>query len=251
MPKVSIVTATYNSATSIKNCLDSVVSQVYNDLEYLIIDGQSSDDTLNIIKDYQQKYPYIKLISEKDYGIYDALNKGLQLATGDVIGFVHSDDLLATNYIISDIVNQLQNEQLDGIYGDLQYVDKIDLNKVIRLWKSCDFKPRLLKQGWMPAHPTLFLKKEVYKKHGIFDLNYKIAADYDFMLRVLKDNSLKFGYLPKVITKMRVGGASNRSLKNIIQKTKEDYRAIRSNKLGGIYSILRKNTSKLKQFILK
>lgn len=251
MPKVSIITATYNSAISIKNCLDSVVSQDYNDLEYLIIDGKSSDNTLNIVKDYQQKYPYIKLISEKDDGIYDALNKGVQLATGDVVGFVHSDDLLASNHTVNDIVNQIQNEQIDGVYGDLQYVDKIDLNKVIRLWKSCAFKTSLLKQGWMPAHPTLFLKKEVYEKHGLFDLTYKIAADYDFMLRVLKDNSLKFSYLPKVITKMRVGGASNRSLKNIIQKTKEDYRAIRSNQIGGILAIIRKNTSKIKQFIFK
>lgn len=249
--KVTLITATFNSASSIKTCLGSVVFQNYNDLEYLVIDGKSSDDTLNFVKDYQQKFPFIKLFSEKDCGIYDALNKGVQLATGDVVGFVHSDDLLASNHIVTDVVTQLQNEQLDGVYGDLQYVDKFDLNKVIRLWKSCDFKPGLLKQGWMPAHPTLFLKKEVYKKHGLFDLTYKIAADYDFMLRVLKDNSLKFGYLPKVITKMRVGGASNRSLKNIIQKTKEDYRAIRSNKLGGIYSILRKNTSKIKQFILK
>ncbi|MDG1328253.1 MAG: glycosyltransferase, partial [Flavobacteriaceae bacterium] len=200
---------------------------------------------------YQKKYPYIKLISEKDSGIYDALNKGVQLATGDLLGFVHSDDLLANNHIVTDLVNQLQNEQLDGVYGDLQYVDKVNINKVIRLWKSCAFKTRLLKQGWMPAHPTFFLKKEVYEKHGLFDLTYKIAADYDFMLRVLRDNSLKFGYLPKVITKMRVGGASNRSFKNIIQKTKEDYKAIRSNQVGGVLSIIRKNTSKLKQFILK
>lgn len=249
--KLTLITATFNSAISIKTCLESVVSQDYKDLEYLIIDGKSSDDTLKIVKDYQQKYPNIKLVSEKDYGIYDALNKGIQLATGDVVGFVHSDDLLANNHIVSDIVNQLQNEQLDGVYGDLQYVDKVDLNKVIRLWKSCAFKLSLLKQGWMPAHPTLFLKKEVYEKHGLFDLTYKIAADYDFMLRVLKDNSLKFGYLPKVFTKMRVGGASNRSIKNIIQKTKEDYRAISSNQLGGILTIIRKNTSKIKQFILK
>lgn len=249
--KLTLITATYNSATSIKNCLDSVASQDYNDLEYLIIDGKSTDDTLNIVKEYQQKYPYIKLISEKDYGIYDALNKGIQFASGDVIGFVHSDDLLANNHILSDLVKQLKTGQLDGVYGDLQYVDKVDLNKVIRLWKSCAFKPSLLKQGWMPAHPTLFLKKEVYEKHGLFDLTYKIAADYDFMLRILKDDSLKFGYLPKVITKMRLGGASNRSLKNIIQKTKEDYRAILSNQVGGIFSILRKNTSKIKQFILK
>ncbi len=251
MCKVSIITATYNSASSLNSCLDSVVKQNYKDLEYIIIDGKSFDDTLNIVRDYQKKYPYIKLISEKDSGIYDALNKGVQLATGDVLGFVHSDDLLANNHIVTDLVNQLQNEQLDGVYGDLQYVDKVDLNKVIRLWKSCDFKSSLLKKGWMPAHPTLFLKKEVYQKHGIFDLNYKIAADYDFMLRVLKDKTLKFGYLSKVITKMRVGGASNRSLKNIIQKTKEDYRAILSNQVGGIFSILRKNTSKIKQFILK
>jgi glycosyltransferase involved in cell wall biosynthesis len=251
MCKVSIITATYNSASSLNSCLDSVVKQNHKDLEYIIIDGKSSDETVSIVEDYKKKYPYIKLISEKDSGIYDALNKGVQLATGDVLGFVHSDDLLANNHIVTDLVNQLQNEQLDGVYGDLQYVDKVDLNKVIRLWKSCAFKLSLLKQGWMPAHPTLFLKKEVYEKHGLFDLTYKIAADYDFMLRVLKDKSLKFDYLPKVITKMRVGGASNRSLKNIIQKTKEDYRAIRSNKLGGIYSILRKNTSKIKQFILK
>lgn len=249
--KVTLITAAYNSGSSIKTCLDSVISQNYGDLEYLIIDGKSSDDTLNIIKDYQQKYPYIKLISEKDYGIYDALNKGVELAAGDVIGFVHSDDLLSNNHVISDVVNNLQNEQLDGIYGDLQYVDKVDLNKVIRLWKSCAFKPSLLKQGWMPAHPTLFLKKEVYKKHGLFDLTYKIAADYDFMLRVLKDNTLKVGYLPKVITKMRLGGASNRSLKNIIQKTKEDYRAIKTNQVGGILSIIQKNTSKISQFIFK
>tara|TARA_Y100000385_G_scaffold288878_1_gene356682 strand:+ start:6482 stop:7237 length:756 start_codon:yes stop_codon:yes gene_type:complete len=251
MCKVSIITATYNSASSLNSCLDSVVKQNHKDLEYIIIDGKSSDDTLSIVRDYQKKYPYIKLISEKDSGIYDALNKGVQLATGDVLGFVHSDDLLANNHIVTDLVNQLQNEQLDGVYGDLQYVDKVNINKVIRLWKSCAFKTRLLKQGWMPAHPTFFLKKEVYEKHGLFDLTYKIAADYDFMLRVLRDNSLKFGYLPKVITKMRVGGASNRSFKNIIQKTKEDYKAIRSNQVGGVLSIIRKNTSKLKQFILK
>ena len=249
--KVTLITATFNSASSIKTCLDSVVLQNYNDLEYLIIEGKSSDYTLNIVKDYQHKYPYIKLISEKDYGIYDALNKGIQLAIGDVVGFVHSDDLFASNHILTDVVNQLQNDQLDGVYGDLQYVDKVDLSKVIRLWKSCAFKPSLLKLGWMPAHPTLFLLKEVYEKHGLFDLTYKIAADYDFMLRVLKDNSLKFGYLPKVITKMRVGGASNRNLKNIIQKTREDYRTIRSNQIGCWLSILIKNTSKIKQFILR
>jgi glycosyltransferase len=246
--KISIITATYNSEKSIKTCLDSVISQDYSDIEYIIIDGKSLDQTLNIINGYQQKYSNIKLISESDQGIYHALNKGVKLAVGDVIGFVHSDDLLANKHIVSELVNLIKVKQLDGLYGDLQYVDKFDLNKVIRLWKSSKFKKSLLKKGWMPAHPTLFLKKNIYKKHGVFNLNYKISADYDFMLRILKDNTLNFEYLPKVITKMRVGGASNRSLKNIIQKTIEDYHIVRSNNIGGFTTVILKNISKIKQF---
>lgn len=249
--RVTLITATYNSGASIKTCLDSVVSQDYDVFEYLIIDGKSSDETLSIVEDFQQKYPFIKLISEKDEGIYDALNKGVLLATGDVIGFVHSDDLLASKTVISEIVATLKNEKLDGVYGDLEYVRKEDTSKVVRFWKSRSFNSKLLSMGWMPAHPTLFLKKEVYEKHGFFNLRYKISADYDFMLRILKDDSLKFGYLPKVITKMRVGGASNGSINNIINKTKEDYRAIRSNQIGGWFSILIKNTSKIKQLFIR
>lgn len=249
--RVTLITATYNSGASIKTCLDSVVSQDYDDFEYLIIDGKSSDDTLSIVKDYQQKYSYIKLISEKDQGIYDALNKGVLLSKGDVIGFVHSDDLLASKTVIFEIVATLKNKALDGVYGDLEYVRKEDTAKVVRFWKSRSFNSKLLSKGWMPAHPTLFLKKEVYEKHGLFNLTYQISADYDFMLRVLKDDNLKFGYLPKVITKMRIGGASNGSINNIIKKTKEDYRAIRSNQIGGWFSILIKNTSKIKQLFTR
>ena len=245
--RITLITATFNSASSIKTCLDSVVLQNYNDLEYLIIDGKSSDATIKIIKVYQKKFPFIKLISEKDFGIYDALNKGVQLASGDVIGFVHSDDFLEFNDIINDIVSMTKSENLDGVYGDLQYVDKSNTQEIIRSWKSCDFKPRLLKQGWMPPHPTLFLKREVYEKHGLFDLSYRISADYDFLLRIFKDPELKFGYLPKVITKMRVGGVSNQSLKNIIKKSKEDYRAIKINNIGNFLTLVRKNFSKIKQ----
>ena len=247
--KVTIITATYNSAKNIKTCLDSVISQNYSDLEYLLIDGKSSDATLNILKYYQQKYSYLSVVSEEDFGIYDALNKGVQLATGDVIGFVHSDDVLADNQIISDLVAELKTKELDGVYGDLQYVKKNDLNKIVRFWKSCNFKSSQLKKGWMPPHPTLFLKRDVYRKHGLFNLDYKIAADYDFMLRILNDHSLKYDYLPKVITKMRVGGASNGSLKNIMQKTKEDYRVIKNNEIGGILTLLGKNILKIKQFL--
>tara|TARA_B100000989_G_C19526058_1_gene466929 strand:+ start:1992 stop:2678 length:687 start_codon:yes stop_codon:yes gene_type:complete len=222
--------------------------QDYSSIEYIIIDGKSSDSTTEIVKNYQATYSYIKMVSENDSGIYDALNKGLALATGDVIGFLHSDDLFPSNTIISELATKINDNNLDGIYGDLQYVTKENTNKIIRIWKSCDFRPELLKKGWMPAHPTLIIKKQVYLKHGFFNKSYKISADYDFMLRIFKDSNLKFGYLPKVVTKMRVGGVSNRSIKNIIKKTKEDYRAVRSNNIGGCFTILQKNTSKIKQF---
>lgn len=246
--KISIITSTFNSEKTLQDTLDSIQGQNYSEVETIVIDGGSQDGTLELIK---KNKSITKYISEQDNGIYDALNKGVKLATGEIIGFVHSDDLLADTSILTKIAEKIKSEGLDGIYGDLDYVDKNNTNKIIRAWKSCSFQPKLLKQGWMPAHPTLFLKKEVYEKHGLFDTSYKIAADYDFMLRILKDESLKFGYLPEVITKMRVGGASNRSIKNIIQKTKEDYRAVTSNNVGGFLSILRKNTSKIKQFILK
>lgn len=247
-PKVSLITATYNSALNIKSCLNSIVNQTYSKIEILIIDGKSSDRTIEIVNSYRDKFSYIKLISEKDYGIYDALNKGIHLATGDVIGFVHSDDFLASPQIISQIINEISNKKLDGVYGDLNYVQKFNVNKIVRKWKSNDFDYELLKKGWMPAHPTLFLKKSVFEKHGLFDLNYSISADYDFMLRVLSDMSLKFGYFPKVITIMRVGGVSNRSIKNIFLKIKEDYTILKRNNIGNFLTLLRKNTSKINQF---
>jgi len=249
--KVSIITATYNSAHGIEACLDSILSQDYKNIECLVIDGKSIDQTIEIVLEKQKKHSSINMVSEPDKGIYDALNKGVNLASGDIIGFVHSDDLLASSSIISEIVGKIKDEELDGVYGNLQYVNKNNITKIVRLWKSRGFDPDLLRRGWMPPHPTLFLRKKVYEKHGRFDLAYKIAADYDFMIRILKDKTLKFGYLPKVITKMRVGGASNRSIKNIIKKSIEDYRAIRSNNIGGVITLLLKNTSKIKQFLIK
>lgn len=247
--KVSIITVCYNSEATIDETINSVINQSYNNLEYIIIDGNSKDTTLSIINKYQNKID--KIISENDKGLYYALNKGIKLATGDVIGFLHSDDLFFDCYSVFDVVSYFRDNKFDGVYGDLQYVYKDDTNKVIRLWKSHEFQPKLLKMGWMPPHPTLFLKKHVYKKHGNFDTFYKISADYDFILRILKDRNLEFAYLPKIITKMRVGGASNRSLKNIIQKTREDYKAVCSNNIGGWFSIILKNFSKIKQFLSK
>ena len=248
--KVSIITATNNSEKTIEDCIKSLISQVYVNVEFIIIDNNSTDSTLAIIEKYQLKNKSIKLISESDNGIYDALNKGVSHASGEIIGFLHSDDLYFDCYSILDVVGFFNDNKYDGVYGDLQYVNKENTDKVIRLWKSRVYHSKLLKMGWMPAHPTLFLKKQVYQKHGEFQTSYKISADYDFTLRILKDTTLKFGYMPKCITKMRVGGASNRSIKNIIQKTREDYKVVSSNNVGGWFSIVLKNISKIKQFKL-
>ncbi|GGW83477.1 glycosyltransferase family 2 protein [Salegentibacter mishustinae] len=248
--KISIITATFNSEFNILTAISSLKHQEYSDVEWIIIDGASMDNTVETIK--TQYSGNLKIISEKDNGIYDALNKGVKLSSGDIIGFLHSDDLFVSKDIISKIETIFQKENVDGVYGDLQYVHKNDTSKVIRYWKSQNFKSSLLNKGWMPAHPTLFLRKKVYKKHGLFNLDYKIAADYDMMLRIFSDKSLKFHYLPQVITKMRVGGASNSSLKNIKLKSIEDFRTLKANGIKKPLKVLAyKNFSKLTQFVKK
>lgn len=250
--KISIITATYNSAKTLGICMDSVMQQSYKDIEYILIDGKSKDDTLEVIKSKAEKHSNIIYISEPDKGIYDALNKGIAKATGDVIGFVHSDDFLADPFVISQIVEAFKTESIDGVYGNLHYVQFDDTDKIVRNWVSQPFTPKLLSRGWMPAHPTLFLKNEVYATYGHFNLDYRIAADYDFILRVFKQAHHTFKYLPLTITKMRVGGASNRSLKNLLQKTKEDFKAANTNKIRfPIKVILQKNLSKIPQWFSK
>lgn len=244
---LTLITALYNSETTLNNCMYSVLEQDFKESEYLLVDGASTDGSLDIVKQHSDKDPRIRWISEPDQGIYDALNKGIANATGDIIGFVHSDDKLASPTIISEIMEVFKTEEVDGVYGDLIYVT--DKGKLLRTWKSCPFRSGLLRKGWMPPHPTLFLKKEVYEKWGLFDLEYRIAADYDFILRILQDDKLRFIYLPQVITEMRVGGASNRSLNNIIQKSREDYRALKANGISNpIGVLLAKNFSKIPQF---
>jgi glycosyltransferase len=244
---ISIITISYNSSKTIVDAIKSVNTQTYPYIEHIFVDGLSSDSTVELIRLNSNRNNLI--ISEKDEGLYDAINKGITKSRGDIIGILHSDDFFHSPYVILDLATKIQKENLDAVYGDLLYVNETNTKKKVRYWKSCEFTPKLLKNGWMPAHPTLFLKKEVYEKHGLFDLEFSISADYDFMLRVLKDNTLKFGYLPKVITNMRVGGTSNKSLKNIAIKIMEDYKVIQKNKIGGILTLILKNTSKIKQFL--
>ncbi|WP_370390824.1 glycosyltransferase family 2 protein [uncultured Winogradskyella sp.] len=248
--KVSIITATYNSAATIQDCMTSVLSQSYTNVEYLIMDGASTDATLARVEELKETYPdvCIKIYSEPDKGIYDALNKGISRATGDIIGFVHSDDLLASPKVVQQVVAMLTTQGCDGVYGDLKYVTQQDTDQVVRFWKSRPFHPKLLKTGWMPPHPTVFLKASVYEELGLFDTRYTIAADYDFLLRLFTTPHISMHYIPETITLMRLGGASNRSLKNIINKMTEDYKAITTHRVGGFGTLFLKTASKFSQF---
>jgi glycosyltransferase len=249
--KISLITATFNSAKTIGTTIESILQQEYSNIEHLILDGGSNDKTIEILSAYQKKHPNIIVYSEKDNGIYDALNKGISKATGDIIGFVHSDDLLPTPQTLTHIVNTFKTQECDGVYGDLKYVKQDNTQQVVRYWKSKVYTPKLLNQGWMPPHPTLFLKREIYKDIGNFDLSYKIASDYEFMVRLFLQKKYTLSYLPETLILMRVGGASNKSLRNIIQKSKEDYRVIKKHHLNGLLTLFSKNILKLNQFFKK
>lgn len=244
--RVSIITATYNSAHTIKETLVSIEKQTYKNIEYIIIDGLSTDNTLSIIKKHSSKVS--KIISEKDNGLYDALNKGISIATGDIIGFLHSDDLFATNKSIENIVQTFNKNKVDAVYGDLQYVCSNNISKIIRTWTSGECNKRKLKLGWMPPHPTFYMRRKWYQQLGGFDLTYKIAGDYDSILRYLYINNISTAYCPQILIKMRVGGMSNKNITSLITKSLEDIRAMSNAGLFVPISLLFKNFCKIPQF---
>jgi len=246
--KISIITVTYNCVSTIKQTIESVLGQTYQDIEYLIVDGGSTDGTVDIIRSFDQSF--LNYISEPDQGIYDALNKGIKMATGDVVGFMHADDVFAGKDIIQLIAEVFQTYNPDSCYGDLIYVNKKNTEKVVRVWKPGKYNAEKMKIGWMPPHPTFYLKREIYEKFGGFNLDYKISSDYDLLLRFLNQEQISTFYLPVLMVKMRIGGTSNRSLGNIIKKTTEDIRAMRSNGLNFFPAIIGKNFSKLNQFFI-
>lgn len=247
--KVSIITATYNSSKTIQDTLESLKRQTYQDIEYIIVDGASQDNTLSIVNNRDCRVT--KIISEPDRGIYDALNKGVVAATGDVIGFLHSDDIFASEDSVQQVVDTFLTNKSDAVYGDLQYVSANEPSHIIRLWKSGKYSRERLKLGWMPPHPTFYMKRECYQKFGVFDLSYKIAGDYDSLLRYLWSGNISMSYCEHVLIKMRVGGASNRSLKNIWLKSCEDTRALKNNGIPVIPALFWKNVSKIPQFLFK
>lgn len=250
LPKVSIITVVLNNQKFIETCINSVISQLYKNFEYIIVDGGSTDATLDIIKGYAGKIS--KLVSEKDDGIYDAMNKGIKLASGDIIGFLNSDDMYANSLVLDSMVKAIKENRSDSCYGDLVYVDRKDTGKVIRYWKSRKHKKNLFRRGWMPAQPTFFAKKDVYERYGYFNTKLSISADYELMVRFIERYGISTSYIPEVLVKMRMGGSSNKNPKNIIRKSIEDYRARKINCVkGGVGTIILKNISKIPQFFLK
>ncbi len=247
--KISIITATWNCAKTLPSCLDSVKQQTYPNREHIIIDGASKDETINIIRD---NIEYIdKFISEPDTGIYDALNKGINLASGDVIGFLHSDDVYASVEILTMIARAFEDPRVCAVYGNLEYFSHDDDNKVIRRWISKQFNIVDLNWGWMPPHPTLYVRREWYRMINNFDIKYTIAADYLSILQLFSRKDFNAVYMPHVLVKMRLGGASNKSFAAILRKSIEDWHALRSCKfsfLAALVAITLKNLSKIRQF---
>lgn len=246
---ISVVTATWNCANTLPDCLASIARQNYANREHLIVDGASTDGTINVIRRHIDQIAVFK--TERDQGIYDALNKGIQLATGDVVGFLHADDLYSSDDVLTKVARAFEDPAVCAVYGDLEYVSQQDTSKVVRRWKSNSFKKRGLDWGWMPPHPTLYVRREWYSRIGGFDISYRIAADYLSVLKLFTQPDFKTVYLPDVLVTMRLGGASNKSLKAIIRKSKEDWRALRScgfSTPNAFRALAWKNLSKLFQF---
>lgn len=243
--KISIITAVHNRKDVIAQAILSVQAQNYPLIEHVIIDGASTDGTLSVIKKIIKGGTI--LISESDNGVYDALNKGILKSSGSIIGILHSDDFFADKFVISDVVKKFENSSVDIVHGDLDYVSQANSSKIIRHWVAGEFSKTKLSWGWMPPHPSVFIRRSVIDDHGAYDTSYKISGDYEAMLRYFSQGNIQPAYLPRVLVKMRVGGESNRSLSQILIKMREDYHALRRNKIGGIGALLWKSASKAHQ----
>ena len=227
--KISIITATFNSAGTVKDTFESVLKQTYKDIEYIVVDGLSKDNTVNIIKEYEPLFEgRMRWVSEKDKGLYDAMNKGIAMATGDVIGILNSDDFYTSNDILATIAGTMSDNSIDAVYGDIHFVNDDDLNKCVRYYSSAIFKRSLMRIGLMPAHPSFYCKRDVYTKYGAFDTNYKIGADFESLLRYIYINRITTKYIKKDFVTMRTGGASTDGFKSRWQIMKDHLRAMKN-----------------------
>ena len=245
--KVTIITVTLNSAKFLEDCIQSVIKQDYKDIEHLVIDGGSTDGTLAIIEKYTGHIA--RWVSEKDKGMYDAVNKGMRMAGGDIIGTLNSDDVLASPDVISTIVAGFEQQPVNAVYGDLVYVDPVNTEKVIRVWKGLPYKRSRFRYGWMPAHPTFYFRKELLDHLGYYETHYYTAADYEFMVRYLFYFRVSACYIPKLMVKMRAGGVSNISIHNWLRANRRDYLAMKRNRIPfPLVTSLLKPLIKLRQF---
>ena len=250
--KVSVVTATWNSAATVVDTLRSVNEQTHPDIEHIVIDGASTDATLRLVE--QQGRRVAAVVSEHDRGIYDAMNKGLRLATGDIVGLINSDDFLAADDILATVAATFAADPtLEAVYGDLYYVNPADTQRVVRYWRSSPFRPGLFAQGWAPPHPTLYVRRSVYERFGGFDLAYPLAADLELMARFLEVHRVRSLHVPKVFVRMRTGGATNKNLRNVVQQNREIWQALTKHGLARSMPrfALAKLGSRLRQFIAR
>lgn len=222
--KITVITVAFNSAKTIADTLDAVHCQSYSDVEHLLMDGSSKDETLEIVRRHNN--PHIRLISEPDNGIYDAMNKSFALASGDIVGFLNSDDFFADDMVLQRVAQAFEDPLVEACFSDLLYVSQ-DKSRVVRYWKSCPFRPGNFGKGWCPAHPTFYIRRSVLERLGPFDLSYKLASDVEFMMRYLEKGHVKTVYIPHVQVHMRVGGATNQSWRNIAQQNKEIFHALK------------------------
>jgi glycosyltransferase involved in cell wall biosynthesis len=245
--KISIITATFNSADTVRDTLESIRQQDHPDIEHLIIDGDSGDQTLLIAR----SYPHVsRIISEKDGGIYEAMNKGIDLAGGEIIGILNSDDIYTGPQVLSRIAALFADGQVDICYADLQYVHRADTSKVVRTWKAGQFRHGAFHRGWMPPHPTVFVRRTVYEQIGKFNTSLRSAADYELMLRIFVKHPFRIQYLPECIVRMRTGGMSNASFRQRVKANKEDRRAWKMNDLRpGFFTLYLKPIRKITQFL--
>lgn len=249
MPKISIITVCYNAADTISDCIESVLQQNV-EAEHIIIDGGSTDETIQITNKYRNKLA--RFISETDEGIYDAMNKGIKLATGDIIGILNADDYYANQHILEKVIDTLDAQNIEACYGDLIYVDKNNINKTVRYWRSEQHSKNSFFWGWMPPHPTFFVKRTIYERHGNFNLAMGTAADYEIMLRFLLKNNIRATYIPEVLVKMRTGGISNASLKKRIAANIMDRKAWSINQLTPYpWTLILKPIRKIDQWLAK
>ena len=231
---ISIITATYNSANTINDTIQSVLRQTNKDFEYLIIDGGSTDETIDIVKSYESEFSgRLKWVSEKDKGIYDAMNKGIKMSAGDIIGILNSDDFYTDENVLQTVADNFMNHSVDAVYGDIHFVHDADLGKCVRYYSSRLFSPFWLRFGFMPAHPSFYCKREVFDKAGLYSLDYKIGADYEMMVRLFRKYGISSRYISKDFVTMRTGGASNQHFRNRLTLIREDVKACLDN---GIYT---------------